>query len=34
MTAHLTSPHFQQASQKLKELLDGAMGLEMYEVVA
>jgi len=34
MTAHMTSAHFQEASKKLKELVEGAMGLEMYEVVA
>ena len=33
LNAHLTSAHFQEASRKLKDLVDGAPGLEMFEVV-
>lgn len=33
MQAHMTSAHFQAASKKLGELLDGGLGIELYDVV-
>jgi quinol monooxygenase YgiN len=33
MKAHMASPHFQAAAKKLAGILDGGLGVEMYEVV-
>jgi len=33
MQAHMSSPHFQEASKKFGGLVEGGLGLEVYEVV-
>ena len=34
VSAHMTSEHFQAASGKMKDLLEGGLGIESYEVIA
>jgi len=33
MQAHMAAPHFQQAAQKMGDLLDGVLGIETFDVM-